>query len=136
MARKFGGRPQEREPEPGRRTHLSLAVTADIKRKLEDAAVVRGCSVSTEASSRLESTFTKQEILPELMSFVFPKGFADFCFEAYRAGLSNLPNDELAAFLNVARQDMKARLKALPPMSRQVREKLQKQLATEKQRAK
>ena len=128
--RKFGGRPKEREPEPGRRTHLSLAVTADIKRKLEDAATARGCSVSTEASSRLESTFTKQEILPELLNFVFPREVADFCMEAYRAGIPNLPATEVSSFVDVARKDLQSRLKALPPMSKEMRQRLQGELGT------
>ena len=59
QARKFGGRPVEREPEPGKRAHLSLAVPLSLKRKVEQAAKKRGWSVSNEAAHRLEMSFSQ-----------------------------------------------------------------------------
>ena len=56
-AKKFGGRPVEREPEPGKRTHLSLAVPIALKQKIENAASARGWSISNEAAFRLENSF-------------------------------------------------------------------------------
>jgi hypothetical protein len=67
-ARKFGGRPVEREPELGKRTHLSLAVPLPLKRKLEQEAVKRGCSVSNEATRRLEQSFEWEGVESELSS--------------------------------------------------------------------
>ena len=60
QARKFGGRPVEREPEPGKRAHLSLAVPLSLKRKVEQAAKKRGWSVSNEAAHRLEMSFSRR----------------------------------------------------------------------------
>jgi hypothetical protein len=56
-ARKFGGRPVKREPELGKRTHLSLAVPLTLKREIEKAAAKRGWSVSSEATRRLQLSF-------------------------------------------------------------------------------
>jgi HPt (histidine-containing phosphotransfer) domain-containing protein len=56
-AKNFGGRPVEREPEKGKRTHLSLAVPLSLKRRIEQEAAKRGWSVSAEAALRLEQSF-------------------------------------------------------------------------------
>jgi hypothetical protein len=57
QARKFGGRPVEREPEPGESTHLSVVVNRSLKQKIERAAAKRGWSISKEANHRLEMSF-------------------------------------------------------------------------------
>jgi hypothetical protein len=53
----FGGRPVQREPEPGKRTHLSVAVPLPLKQRLEQEAAKRGWSVSNEVVWRLEQSF-------------------------------------------------------------------------------
>ena len=58
-ARNFGGRPVEREPELGKRTHLTIALPLPLKRKIEREAKKRGWSVSSEAAHRLEMSFSQ-----------------------------------------------------------------------------
>ena len=58
QVRNFGGRPTERELEPGKKVHMSLAVPLTLKRKVEQAAKKRGWSVSNEAAHRLELSFS------------------------------------------------------------------------------
>ena len=55
------GRPTK-APKPGTRVPLSFRVTADIRRKLEDAAIKNGRSLSHEAEFRLERTFIGQNL--------------------------------------------------------------------------
>jgi hypothetical protein len=69
QARRFGGRPIEREPEPGKRAHLSLAVPLSLKRKVEQAAKKRGWSVSNEAAHRLEMSFS-QDVMSKVLRTV------------------------------------------------------------------
>lgn len=61
QARNFGGRPTERQPEPGKKAHMSLAVPLTLKRKVEQAAKRRGWSASNEAAHRLEMTFAWEQ---------------------------------------------------------------------------
>ena len=62
QARKFGGRPVEREPERGKRTQLNIAVPLPLKRKVEQAAKKRGWSISSEAAYRLEMSFSPEVV--------------------------------------------------------------------------
>lgn len=56
------GRPT-RAPKPGeRRVSLGLRVTADIKRKLDEAAVASGRSQSQEAELRIERSFEHDDL--------------------------------------------------------------------------
>jgi hypothetical protein len=57
LARKFGGRPVTREPEPGKRAHLAAAVPLPLKQRVETAARARGWSVSNETAFRIELGF-------------------------------------------------------------------------------
>jgi hypothetical protein len=74
QARKFGGRPVEREPEPGESTHLSVVVNRSLKQKIERAAAKRGWSISKEANHRLELSFAliEQSGLSALFGLIPP----------------------------------------------------------------
>lgn len=50
------GRPLN-QPEPGRRVSLGLKVTAEMKRRIDDAARRNGRTQSQEAEARLEQAF-------------------------------------------------------------------------------
>jgi hypothetical protein len=65
-ARNFGGRPVEREPEPGARVHLSVVVPPTLKRRVEQAAKKRGWSVSNEVAHRLAASFD-QDVLVDVL---------------------------------------------------------------------
>jgi hypothetical protein len=65
-ARKFGGRPTENKPEPGTRTHLSLAIPLPLKRKIEQAAIAKDWSISSEAVHRLEQSFSLEQTIQEV----------------------------------------------------------------------
>jgi len=58
------GRPTK-APKSGERVSLGLRVTADIKRKLDAAAVASGRSQSQEAELRLERSFERDEFRRE-----------------------------------------------------------------------
>ena len=76
-ARNFGGRPVEREPEPGKRTHLTIALPLPLKRKIEQAAKKRGWSTSSEAAHRLELSFSN-DAMTELMLDAVRGGLKSF----------------------------------------------------------
>ena len=63
QARKFGGRPVERKPELGKRTHLTIALALPLKRRIEREAVKQGRSISNEAALRLEQSFEIETLL-------------------------------------------------------------------------
>lgn len=68
--RKFGA-PPKREAEPGERFQLGVRVTAELKRKLDAAAEHSGRSQSQEAELRLEHTFDRQALLPEVLTLAY-----------------------------------------------------------------
>lgn len=61
------GRPTK-TPKPGERVSLGLRVTADLKRKLDEAAKKSGRSQSQEAELRLERSFEREALLPEVLT--------------------------------------------------------------------
>lgn len=64
------GRPG-REPIAGERVGLSLRVTAETKRALDEAATKSGRSLSQEAEYRLEGSFRDQSILPQILDLAY-----------------------------------------------------------------
>jgi hypothetical protein len=78
QVRKFGGRPVEREPEPGKKAAMNLAMPLPIKRRVEASAMERGWSVSNEAAFRFELSFMFDEFdiakLIDLLAHKKPKG--------------------------------------------------------------
>jgi hypothetical protein len=68
-ARKFGGRPVEREVKPGRQTQLSAVIPLPLKRWVEREAKRHKWSVSNETRHLLERART----------------FADLQFEVYQS---------------------------------------------------
>ena len=57
---------------------LSLRVTADLKKRLEQNAELNGRSLSQEAEFRLEHTFDRQGLLLEVLKLAFGVGWAGF----------------------------------------------------------
>jgi hypothetical protein len=74
--KKFGGRPVERKPEPGKRTHLSVAMPLPVKRRLEREAVKQERSVSREVTRRLEQSLDQQALLPDVLALAYGRQFA------------------------------------------------------------
>jgi hypothetical protein len=68
--RKIGG-PPKREPKLGERVALSLRMTPELKRQLDFAAEQGGRSQSQEAEFRLERSFDRSDLLPEVLSLAF-----------------------------------------------------------------
>jgi hypothetical protein len=66
----FGGRPR-REPEPGERVHLGIRVTPELKGRIEEAAASKGRSQSQEAEFRIERSFDRTELLPEVLALAY-----------------------------------------------------------------
>ena len=58
-------------PTVGERVPLGLRVTPELKRKLDAAAEQTGRSQSQEAELRLEHTFDRQELLPEILTLAY-----------------------------------------------------------------
>jgi hypothetical protein len=73
--RRSVGRPRQ-EPEPGERVQLSFRVTPELKRRLDAAATESGRSQSQEAEFRLERSFDRQDLLPQVMSLNYGKELA------------------------------------------------------------
>lgn len=63
---------------PGKRASLGLKVTAEIKQRLDEAAVANGRTQSQEAEARLEQSFGAENLLPQTL---------DLKFEGVTAGL-------------------------------------------------
>jgi hypothetical protein len=74
--RNFGGRPPQRDPEPGERVHLGIRVTPQLKERLEKTAAAIGRSQSQEAELRLERSFERQDLLPEVLGEAYPRPVA------------------------------------------------------------
>lgn len=68
--RNLGGRPR-REPDPGERVKLGLRVTPEMKARLDAAAERNGRSQSQEAELRLERSFERDDMLPQLLRTAF-----------------------------------------------------------------
>jgi TraY domain len=64
MAKRLGRPPEA--PKPGRLVPLSFRVTAEIRKKLEEAAAANGRSLSAEAEFRLTDSFSKDEVVAVL----------------------------------------------------------------------
>lgn len=74
--RKRVGRPPK-APEPGdARISMSLRVSPEIKRRLDQAAAVSGRSLSQEAEMRLEQSFRDQALLSQLLELAFGRQLA------------------------------------------------------------
>jgi hypothetical protein len=69
------GRPT-RPPKPGERVTLGLRVTAELKNRIEGAANEKGRSLSQEAEFRLERSFDREELLPEVLTLAYGKPMA------------------------------------------------------------
>ena len=70
MPRKIGA-PPKRDPRPGERFQLGVRVTPDLKRKLDAAAQESGRSLNQETELRLERSFDRQELLPEVLTLAY-----------------------------------------------------------------
>jgi hypothetical protein len=66
------GRPLKR-PAAGRRFSLGLKVTAATKTRLDNAARASGRTQSQEAEVRIERSFDRQDLLPEVLSLAYGK---------------------------------------------------------------
>jgi hypothetical protein len=72
---RFGGRPGSK-PKPGERVHLGFRVPPTLKRRLEQAAGHSTRSISAEAEFRMQQSFDKQDLLPEVLSLAYGRGLA------------------------------------------------------------
>jgi hypothetical protein len=69
-SKRFGG-PPKREARAGERVALSLRMTPDLKRRLDESAEAGGRSQSQEAEVRLEKSFERESLLPEVLSLAY-----------------------------------------------------------------
>src|SRR5262245_13083508 len=70
MERKKPGRPAK-EPSAGARKSLGLKVTAETKQKIAQAAEATGRTQSQEAEYRLERSFDREDLLPDILKLAF-----------------------------------------------------------------
>ena len=61
--KKSGGRPLSRERKPGKKIHLGILVTPEMKRRIEEISAVTGRSQSQEAELRIEQSFWLDDLL-------------------------------------------------------------------------
>jgi hypothetical protein len=62
------GAPPKRAPRPGERFQIGVRVTPEMKQRLDAAAQRSGRSLSQEAEFRLEHSFDRQELMPEVLA--------------------------------------------------------------------
>jgi hypothetical protein len=98
MGKKRMGRPTK-PPTPGERVPLSLRVTAEIRERLEKAAVEKGRSLSQEAELRIERSFDREELLPEVLRLAYGKSVADVLVEG-RPQLMKLDSSRLRRMID------------------------------------
>lgn len=75
-ARKRGGRPRGREPEPGERVPLSVRVTPEMKLHIAAAALRSGRSQSQEIEYRLERSLERESLLPDVLTLAYGEQLA------------------------------------------------------------
>lgn len=68
--RRIGGRPKK-VPKEGERVALSIRMTPELKRKLDEAAERGGRSLTQEAEFRLARSFDREGLLLEVMSLSY-----------------------------------------------------------------
>ena len=90
------GRPTK-APTGSDRVSLGLRVTANIKKKLDDAAAASGRSQSQEAEIRLERSFEKQGLLTEVLTLAYGPQWAKFFTAAHENGILTMKADSTAA---------------------------------------
>src|SRR3954447_8910172 len=69
------GRPA-RELRPGERVPMSFRVTAETKRRMDEAARESGRSVAQEIEQRLDKSFERGPLLDEALLLAFDEGLA------------------------------------------------------------
>ena len=69
------GRPTK-APEPGERIQIGVQVTPELKRRLEAAGTRNHRALSREAEHRLERSFEREDLLPDVLADAFPKPVA------------------------------------------------------------
>jgi hypothetical protein len=67
---KFGGRPGHK-PKPGERVQLGFRVPPELKKRLERAAGHSTRSISAEAEFRMQQSFDRQDLLPDVLKLAF-----------------------------------------------------------------
>jgi hypothetical protein len=95
MASKTGkvGRPTA-PAKQGEKTTLSLRVTPEMKRRLDDAATSSGRNLSQETEIRLEFSFRDEGMLREALVLAYGSEIAEFLFwwgDAMRARAADQP---------------------------------------------
>jgi hypothetical protein len=65
------GAPPKRDPEPGERFQIGVRVTPELKRRLDAAAEQSGRSQSQEAELRLERSFDRTDLLPQVLTLAY-----------------------------------------------------------------
>jgi hypothetical protein len=65
------GAPPKRDAKRGERFQLGVRVTPDLKQKLDAAAEMSGRSQSQEAEFRLEHSFGRQALLPDVLNIAY-----------------------------------------------------------------
>ena len=74
--KKFGA-PPKRQPRKGERFQLGIRVTSEMKRRLDAAAEQTGRSQSQEVELRLERSFERAGLLPDVLALAYGKELAD-----------------------------------------------------------
>jgi hypothetical protein len=92
------GRPLK-APQSGKRVSLGLKVTAEIKQRLDDAARANGRTQSQEAEFRLERSFDREGLLPEVLTLAYGKPVADVLIDK-RTQLAKLDARHFKRMLN------------------------------------
>ena len=105
LPKKLGG-PPKRQFKEGERVALSLRMTPELKRRLDAAAEAGGRSQSQEAEIRLEKSFERQDLLPEVLSLAYGRETAGFLM------LFGLAMRETGDFFHASKQSDQAASRA------------------------
>jgi hypothetical protein len=91
------GRPTK-APKADERVSLGLRVTADIKRRLDEAAERSGRSQSQEAEFRLERSFERQTLLREILVLVHGPEAGNLFADIHERGHAKLKKGAAAKY--------------------------------------
>jgi hypothetical protein len=70
------GAPPKRDAKPGERFQLGVRVTPRVKKMLDNAAEESGRSLNQETELRIERSFDRQELLPEVLTLAYGEDIA------------------------------------------------------------
>jgi hypothetical protein len=87
---------------PGEKTTLSLRVTPELKRRIDDAAKASGRNLSQEAEARLDHSFRDEQQIEQALGLAYGRQLAGLILVLARAMSDAIRNSNLAQVLSAS----------------------------------